>query len=140
MTQATQSRPGSSATPTSNKKVGPCVRHLSNKKPPPFLDSSHSLLTPLLPVWPVGVSSARAVQLQRVRDADMSRRTHPALQPARSSRSEPVTHCSRQLAKPFLGGSQDLGHCDGELQGTQHHLNKHKGLQSGVFSSLAFWL
>lgn len=54
VTQATQSRPGSSATPTSNKKVGPCVRHLSNKPSPLFLDSSHSPLTALLPAWLVG--------------------------------------------------------------------------------------
>lgn len=135
----TKQTSGSSAAPTSNKTIGPCVRHLSNKKSsPPFLtfpiDTSAASVAS-------GVPSARAVQLQAQGCwCRMSRRTHPALQPAHSTGQSHVTHSSRQLAKPHLGGSQDLEHCDEELQGSQHDLNKHKGLNSGFFSSLAFWL
>lgn len=61
----------------------------------------------------------------------MARRTHPALH-----HLSHVTHRSGQLAKPYLGGSQDLEQRNGELQGSHQDLNKHEGLNSGFFFPL----
>lgn len=126
VTQATQNRPGSSATPTSStpsyKKASPCVGLSNNKPPPSCLESSNSPLTSLLPVWPVGSYQPGQCSCRGL-NPDTPRRTHPAIQPLAAPDKGYVTPSSRQLAKLRPGGSQELGHRDEELQGSQCDLN-----------------